>query len=157
MKTILTTIFILTLFVVVYPQKKVTDREFENLKGTVKSVRTDYEEIVNFRGVVSERKRLVEWEDFFDKDGRLTQSLSPNFNSRRDYNVIEGFKTYKYSPTQEKKVYRGFYSIVVPEGTPLEEPENLFPPDERYTEKFVYRYDSKVTSRKKEFIKTTGS
>lgn len=144
MKTTLLIFLILTFFLAVPAQKKATDKEFEGLKGAVKSVLTEYMEVINPRGLAPDKKRVKSSEYFFDKGGRLTQILYPDSNGKLIFSVIDGFKTFKSSlikiETKPKTTFNVGRSLI--EERPIEEPENLVPPDERFDFKYTYEFDS---------------
>lgn len=144
MKTTLLTFLMLILCAVVPAQTKMTDREFEGLKGEVKSVRTEYANVEKSQGAPPNRERKLDGENFYDKKGNLTQTLYPGTNRKLIYTLIDGFKTYKQSDIEKKpKPSDGVMLIMKGDGEPIEEPEKLFPPDERYDTKYVYEYDPK--------------
>jgi hypothetical protein len=135
----------LALGLTVPAQKKASDREFEGLKGAVKSVLTEYVTVLDSSGAAPDKKRVKYMEQSFDKDGRLLQILYPDYNHKVVYSVVDGFKTFisseiKKEPDKPKIGLRLGAPLVEP--SPIEEPEKLFPPDERYEQKYVYEYDA---------------
>lgn len=92
MKTITTTFFILILCFSVSAQNKMTDREFEGFKGSVKSVSIETMPLSDSR---LKNKRVV-WEKWsFDQDGRKSEEYNPQAKSKVIFTVIDGHKTSK--------------------------------------------------------------
>lgn len=141
MKTILLTILIFTLFFDVSAQKKASDKEFEGLKGAVKSVLIEYMTVQDSGGSAPDTKRIKWGEDFFDKDGRHTQTVYSD--SKLIYSEIDGFKTFK-SYELKKDTNQGIFLRAAPldKPKPIEEPEKIVPPDIRFDFKYTYEYNS---------------
>ena len=143
MKQILLIFFVMTFCLAVPAQKKVTDREIEGLKGAVKAVFQDYMVTYVASGPTEINKRVKESEYYFDKDGALTQILYPSRNSKSVFSIIDGFKTFKSSPIKEGDEPKGFLrGVIIGKEEPIEKPEKLVPPDERFTLRYVYEYDA---------------
>ena len=143
MKQMLLIFFVMTFCLVVAGQKKMTDRETEGLKGAVKTVFNDFMVTYVASGPTELNKRIKESQDYFDKDGTLTQIIYPSRNSKIIYSIIDGFKTFKSSPIKEDNKPKNMgLTLGNNEEEPIEKPEKLSPPDERYTLKYVYEYDA---------------
>lgn len=133
----------MTFCLTVSAQKKVTDREMEGLKGSVKSVFDDYMMTYVSSGPSEVNKRVKSKEYYFDKDGNLTQILYPSDNYKIIYSIIDGFKTFKNLPIKvdnnpkDKMMTRG-----IVEENPLEKNEKIVPADDRFDFKYVYEYDA---------------
>jgi hypothetical protein len=141
-KHLVLVIFVLVLFSTVSAQRKVSDKDFEGLIGAVNSVIYGSVSAAEMDKSFWLEKPSV-WEVvYYDKEGNLTQTVSLGLTYKCIFKIIDGFKTDKCSDIIEKPKYNGFYSIVVPPEKPIEEPEKLFPPDERFGTKYVYEYDS---------------
>lgn len=142
MKQTLLIFFVMTLCLVVPAQKKVTDREIEGLKGAAKSVVEEYLTVQDSNGKAGDKKRIKSAEYFFDKDGRQTQIIY--LKNKLVYSVIDGFKTFKSYEIIKRETNQGLILSGIPlnEQKPIEEPEKLVPPDERFDYKYTYEYDS---------------
>lgn len=140
MKHLFLAILVLVLFSNLAAQKRLTDREADGLKGSVKSV--VYEVRPPEPDKSDAKQEPSNWgESYYDKDGNLTLTSFPAFNYQHTVRIIDGARTYKFSEIVKKPKYEGFYSYPVSPEKPIEEPEKLTPPDERYDTKEVYEYD----------------
>lgn len=144
MRKISLVLFIFTLCLTVSAQKKASDRERRGLIGPVKSVAYKDVSLSQSEESNAEQKCGFCFEEYFDKDGNLTENLWLGLNFKWTKKIIDGFETYKASEIVEKpkEKYNGFISSPIPVEKNIEEPEILFPPDERYNQKIVYEYDS---------------
>ncbi len=141
----------MTFCLTVSAQKKMTDREMEGLKGSVKTV---FEEdmVTKSSGSNDQINKRVKWEEqYFDKDGNLTLKLFPPGNVKYIYSIIDGFKTFKSVPIKEEKNPTAKMMMRdIGKEKPLEENEKIVPPDDRFSFKYVYEYDAngKITKEK---------
>ena len=134
--------FMLTLFLAVPAQKKMTDSEFEGYKGAVKSVLTEYIKIEKSKGSTADKKRKTESQYFFDKDGRLAQVLYPATNYKVVFKIIDGYKTFKSMKIKNMKPGNFLGSVQSRDEKPIEGPDKIVSPDNRFDEKYLYEYDS---------------
>jgi hypothetical protein len=131
--------FILTiislLFVNAYSQKKMTDREFNGLKGRVKSVYIEDADLEIVKGKPIVKNRQMQFDELYDENGNMTQSSMYYMGDRDIFSFIDGEKTSKsadfYSPTASKAVIA---ASVKNQSKPLET---------RYDKKYQYEYDTK--------------
>lgn len=134
--------FILTLFFVVSgcstvpAQKKMTDRELEGLKGSVKSVIIEIENL-NPNGTSAGQARQKNIEYYFDKEGKVTEMVFPELNGKWIFSIIDGFKTYKNTKINKEPESNAMVVVV----NPPKKADNTVSPDERYNGKFIYKYD----------------
>jgi hypothetical protein len=135
MKTTLTLLLVLFIGLNGIAQKKATDRELDGLEGEVKYLSNEYSE--------KNGAKRTESEYFYDKDGKLTEILYTASNFKYVYSVIDGFKTFKNvkikKVNEPENVLR---TAPIEEPKPIEKPEKLTAPDERFDFKYVYEYDS---------------
>lgn len=136
------TIFTLTLFLAISgcstipAQKKMTDREFEGFKESVKLVITEIESL-DPNGVLPNQSRQKEDEYYFDIEGNVTEVVMPKFNEKMIFRVVDGFKTYKN--TKINKEPESNLTVKV-----IDQPaksDNTVSSDNRYNVKFTYEYD----------------
>lgn len=137
MKTTLLTFLIFTFCAVVPAQKKMTDREFEGFKGEVKSVTNEF---LKLDDPGNNNTRKIESQVFFHKDGRYDHILYPSNNYKVVFQEIDGFKTFKSMEIKKEKNPPRVTGESKRE--PIEKPEKIVPPDERFDQKYVYEYDS---------------
>lgn len=145
-------IFMLLFCLSVSAQKKPTDREIEGLKGNVKTAFEDYN-ITKVSSGPTEINKRVKWQEYyFDKDGMLTLLVYPSHNFKYIYSIIDGFKTFKDIKIKEETADKMTFTRVLDEEEekPIEEPEKLVEPDERFTMKYTYEYDAqgKITTER---------
>jgi len=143
MKTKQFVIFILTLFLVISgcstvpAQGKMTDRELEGLKGSVKSVISETESL-NLNGVSVSQSRQKKDEYYFNKEGRVVEIVIPDLNAKMVFSVIDGFKTYRNTKINEESQSNNKVIVV----DQPEKPRNTISPENRYNFKFNYEYDT---------------
>ncbi|MDQ3798451.1 MAG: hypothetical protein M3384_03275 [Acidobacteriota bacterium] len=144
MYKLLSVLFIFSFCIAVSAQKKLSDREREGFTGKVKLVKSDTKNDLLSAAEKSNTEQKCKYcsEHYYDRDGNLTQIINVGLNFKVAKNIIDGVETYKFSYIVEPPKYNGFYSIMVLPERPIEEPENLSPPDNRYDQKYVYEYDS---------------
>lgn len=142
MKKILLIFVAMTFCLTVSAQKKMTDREMEGLKGSVKTVFEDYMLTYVSSGPSEINKRFKSKEYYFDKNGTLNQEIYPSYNYKYIYSIIDGFKTFKSIPIKvDNSPKNTILTRDIDEEKPLEENEKIVPPDDRFDLKFVYEYD----------------
>lgn len=136
MKTSLLTLFSFILVLSVSAQKKVTDREFDGLKGNVKSVTTDEKVSVSW----SNRQDV-----FYDKNGSLIKRSSI-FNQYPISRLI--FREAGYLSHRNSKTFFVYSTICekplkntrVQSNLPIEESVAKVPPDNCFHGEFAYDY-----------------
>lgn len=131
MKVLILLIFISFPFVISNAQNKVIDREFDRLKGKVKSVTESYSTFENQNGNLIERKSGVQFEKHFDENGNTTLTLNYIVGDKNIYSFINGEKTFK---SETIKGVGGAGRAEMKESNPK-------PRDERYSIKFKYKYN----------------
>ena len=134
MKALLFTFLMFILCQIVSSQNKMTDREFEGFKGKVKSVLNEF---VDKAG----SKRKIGSQYFFDEDGRLSKVLYPDNNYQVIFTQIDGFKTFKGMKIETETIEKPILATTVGFEEPIEGPDKIVPPDERFDEKYKYEYD----------------
>lgn len=116
-------------------QKKISDREFDGLKGRVKSVFSSFTYFENVAGKISEKQSGVKFEKYYDENGNITQTLNYVVGDKNIYTLIEGnitFKTIKIDGVGGSGISSNSTS------TNKQNSRN-----ERYSIKFGYKYDKK--------------
>jgi hypothetical protein len=156
MSKLILVLLIFTFSLGVPAQKSISDRERTGLIGLVKSIKYEYTLLPESENSSYFGKCLFCNETFFDKDGNFVLEMIPGLNYKWTKNIIDGFITYKFSEIVEKPKYNGFYSYPISPEKPIEEPENLVPPDERYTNKYVFEFDSLGRIKKERKFQNDG-
>src|SRR5215216_755636 len=95
MKRIYSIFFISLLFVTANAQRKLTDKEFDGLKGKVKSVASSNAEFENKDGKSVEKRSAVKYEEFYDENGNTSQTISYIIGDKNIYSVLDGDRVYK--------------------------------------------------------------
>lgn len=149
MKGIFLAIIILLLFVSVNAQKKMTDIEFDELKGKVKSVITSYSYFENIDGNLVEKQSGNKFEVYYDETGNTAQTLNYVVGDKNIYSFVEGektFKTFKIQGVGGSGISANVNSI-----------NKQKPRDERYSIKLTYKYDEKGKITEKNVYSNDGS
>lgn len=146
-----TVLFLILLSFSVFAQKRQTDREFDGLKGAVKSVlteRADYRNISKKSGEINRRR---ESEITYDAKGsRLTWKYY-------DYRSGDLFDSVRYQLLDGDKI-----SIYEKVDSPnritakIDAPEKSANPDSRYTYKLKYKFDDAGNVREEAWYQTDG-
>jgi YD repeat-containing protein len=138
MKRLFGIILVLLIAFSVSAQKKMTDSGMEGLKGQVKYVLSEYE-IIKYNGKRKIIEPRVKWmEYFYDREGNLTERLFPLGNSRYIYKIIDGFKTFKSSSIKAETSDKDTAKVLRQDNQSQQNTK----PDERYSMKFLYEYDT---------------
>lgn len=134
-------LFCLPLFTsVAFGQVKQTDREFEGLKGKVKSVLTERADAKTKSGKVVETKRRKVSDLLYDSDGGT--SVLKNY----DWNSGELSDTDTYLQIDGDKAFKTEMGPAAITGTFAEQPPDAKaskPWDPRYDYRFKYKYDNR--------------
>jgi hypothetical protein len=122
-------------FLNVFAQKKMTDREFNGLQGRVKSVYIEDADLEIVKGKTIVKNRAMQFDELYDENGNMTQSSMYYMGDRNIFSFIDGEKISKsadfYSPTASK-------AVIVASGK-----KQSKSPDARYDKKYQYEYDTK--------------
>jgi hypothetical protein len=118
-------------------QKNMTDVEFADLTGHVKSIVENGEwSFTDSTGnTVKKNEKVQEWQ--YDSKGNLTTYINWGAGDKEIYSFIDEFKTYKYEHFEVPGVFRG----PIAGGAFNRSPKHA--PDPRYTVKFEYTYGPK--------------
>jgi len=152
MKNIFIAAVVLFLFAPVFAQTKMTDREFDNLKGKVKSVTIQEAEVVKKRDKEMEEPRNIMEERYYDKSGNIIKTLDNVTNDLNIYTFIDGDKTYKKTKTKLPKFTPPKTTI----SGRVNNSNEAKPTDERYTFKFKYKYDAQGRVIEEKWYLNTG-
>lgn len=127
-----------------------TDREFANLKGRVKSVRTISINIDEEDGKQVETMRLKRDDDDYDENGNLIKRIDNMSEELIIYTFIDGAKTAQITEG-------GLSASNTSRGELNKLPETkLTAPDPRYSKKFAYEYDKKNRITKETVYRNDG-
>ena len=150
MKILLLLLSISLFYVSVKAQGKMTDREFEGLRGKVKSVYTDDADLISVKGKRTAKFRERQFDALYDETGNITQSSMYYMGSRRIFTFIDGEKTSKTTQFQPSKA-----SMATISGSSAGGSEK--PRDERYELKYKYEYDAKGRIIEEEIYRNDGT
>lgn len=141
-KTLLLLLAIFILFANADAQKKMTDREFANLKGQVKSVLNESAEaeIVNGKLEIDPRQRISE--DLYDETGNLTQNVYVEGVSADIFSIAGGVKTQKSLNAGNAKLQNTTYLYDYDAQGRITE-ERKYDPSGVMFFKSVYKYNEK--------------
>ncbi|HJU53003.1 MAG TPA: hypothetical protein VJ715_00460 [Pyrinomonadaceae bacterium] len=153
MKRLIWAFISVLLFVAVTPaQKRQTDREFDKLKGPVKTVVAQEATLTESSGKLSESERRPGSETIYDAEGNLVH--------RKIY--VEGslFDSTKYGRLNGDKI--SFSEDVESPNVfitdaPVGANKSMQPADPRYTYKFKYKYDDQGRVTEESWYQSNGS
>lgn len=134
MKKLFVIIIIVSFFLTINAQSKLSDKEVDGLKGNVKSVAKSYTYFKEKNGKRIKTRNDVTHEKHYDKNGNTILALNHTTGEKEIYSIIDGDKTFKAT-----KIKRIGSSPVI-STKPLQNSKSE-PLDKRYTIKFKYEYD----------------
>lgn len=143
---------IIELFVVIavlcgctFAQKRMTDAQFEGLKGRVKTVRTFDSNIETRNGKPVQTPRKLQFSEEYDESGNMTQSAAYTIGRRRLFKLIDGKKTSKSEDFDVPG--RSVFKVIGTLGTNKEHA----PPDVRFDTRYEYEFDGhgRITEEKR--------
>jgi len=148
MKTIFTILIISLLFLSANAQKKLTDREFDGLKGKVKSVAWSATDFETKDGKTIEKKSGVKYEEQYDENGNISMTLNYIIGDKNIYSIIDGNKTFKSAGID------GFDGSGI--SSAKAETDSSKIRDERYLLMYKYKYDDKKRVTEQTLYSNTG-
>lgn len=142
MKNAILIIAIFILFANVYAQKKMSDREFANLKGQVKSVLNESSELEEVNGKFEPDSRQKISEDIYDEQGNITQNIYIDGVSADIFSIVDGVKTQKSAAVENTNVQNTKYRYEYDEKGRIIE-ERKYDNRDILFFKSVYKYNEK--------------
>lgn len=155
MKNVFCTVILsFLLFISVAAQNKQTDRDFDGIRGSVKSVVTERADLKKSSGKMVESKRRYESEVEYDKSGNILRRKDYNYadGALREsaiYKIIDGDKVSIEEDIETPGKITGSLSIES-DRTP-----KAFDP--RYSYKYKYKYDSGGNISEEAYYQNDGS
>jgi hypothetical protein len=138
----------------VVAQNKQTDREFDGIKGSVKSVITERADVKKSSGVLVESNRRSESEFEYDKSGN---SLARKYYEYREGGLREAI-VYKTIDGDKVSIEEDVETPgKITASSPIQNTKNAKSFDPRYSFKYKYKYDLKGNISEEAWYQSDGS
>lgn len=149
-----TVVLFFLLFISVAAQNKQTDRDFDGIRGSVKSVVTERADLKKSFGKMIESKRRYESEVEYDKSGNTLR--------RKDYNYADGAlresTIYKFIDGDKVSIEEDIETPgKITGSSPTEIDRTVKTLDPRYSFKYKYKYDRDGNISEEAYYQNDGS
>ena len=151
---VLLTILALSVVSPCFAQKRLADRDVEGLKGEIKVVKTETADLKNDSGVWVESNRMPDSYITYDQNGnRVVEKVYEDgkLSSSGVYKLLDGDRVLVPDKIEIASTGR---ELIVTTGRSSTKPQFH---DDRYTQKYKYKYDAQGTKREEIIYQNNGT